>query len=500
MNQPSVTIQENAVGFCSAQGVIDVKHAGYTGAGFVDTENVTGSSIEWQVSVDEANMYTATVRFANGGGSARSGLLTANGNEGTGALYTLASGSWTTWDEESQEIVLNNGTNRLVLRAQSADGLANIDSITIVGPGVTAETCSGSSSSSSSSSSSTSSSSTSSSSSSSSSTGAPVTVRPAKLEGFGRNTTGGAGGLVVTARTGTEINQAMCDRPTQSTPIIIYVDGTINHGNTTAVGCNTAADVIEIKGRSNISIIGVDNRAVFDQMGIHLRDASNIILQNLNIKNVKKSGTPTSNGGDAIGMESGVTNVWVDHNELHASGGETDGYDSLIDMKATVTNVTVSYNYLHDSGRGGLMGSSDSDSTNTDVTFHHNWYENIDSRTPLLRHGLAHSYNNYFNGISKSGMNPRIGGRIKAEHNHFENAKNPIGTFYTTDMGFWDLNNNYFDPATVTWEAGSESFPAGPNPMSTISIRISYPYTLDPVSQTKDIVKANAGVGKIKIN
>ena len=45
-------------------------------------------------------------------------------------------------------------------------------------------------------------------------------------------TTGGAGGQVVYASTGAEINQAMCNRASEDTPLIIYVSGTINHGNT----------------------------------------------------------------------------------------------------------------------------------------------------------------------------------------------------------------------------------------------------------------------------
>src|SRR5262245_28369803 len=149
-------------------------------------------------------------------------------------------------------------------------------------------------------------------------------------------TTGGAGGQVVTASTGTAIHTALCNRASSSTPIIIQVQGTINHGNTTKVSgdsCNTAADKIELKEISNITIIGVGGGAVFDQLGIHIRDSSNIIIQNVTVRNVKKSGSPLSNGGDAIGMESTVRNVWVDHTTLEASGGEAEGFDGLFDMK-----------------------------------------------------------------------------------------------------------------------------------------------------------------------
>lgn len=309
-------------------------------------------------------------------------------------------------------------------------------------------------------------------------------------------TTGGAGGGVAYASTGTEINEAMCNRAADDTPLTIYVSGTINHGNTTKISgsCDTKDDAIQFKTVSNISLIGTGNGALFDQIGIHIRESSNIIVRNIHVRNVKKSGSPTSNGGDAIGMERNVDHIWIDHNELEASGGEDDGYDALIDMKDNTKYVTVSYNYLHHSGRGGLIGSSDSDTENTYITFHHNRYENIDSRLPLLRHGTVHAYNNYYNGIDKSGMNPRIGGQIRAENNVFENAQNPIGTFYTDDMGYWDVSGNIFGSG-VTWLSNSTNHPAGPNPSSTTSISIPYGYSADPASCVKDEVLRTAGTG-----
>src|SRR6478735_3368058 len=122
-------------------------------------------------------------------------------------------------------------------------------------------------------------------------------------------TTGGAGGQTVRATTGTAIHQALCGRASSSTPIVIQVEGTINAGNTSKVSgdsCNTADGVIELKQISNVTIIGVGGGAVFDQLGIHIRESSNIIILNVTVRNVKKSGSPTSNGGDAIGMESDV--------------------------------------------------------------------------------------------------------------------------------------------------------------------------------------------------
>ena len=308
-------------------------------------------------------------------------------------------------------------------------------------------------------------------------------------------TTGGAGGQTVRATTGTQIHEALCNRASSSTPITIEVSGTINHGNTTKVSgdsCNTAADKIELKEISNVTIIGVGSGAVFDQLGIHIRDASNIIVQNVVVRNVKKSGSPTSNGGDAIGMESTVRNVWVDHATLEASGGEAEGFDGLFDLKDNTQYVTLSYTILRNSGRGGLIGSSESDLANGNITFHHNRYENIDSRTPLLRGGIAHIYNSHYVDLHESGINSRAGARARVDNNYFEDSKDVLGTFYTDAAGFWQVNGNIFD--NVTWSVpGDENNPAGPNPTSNTSVSIPYAYSLDGASCVPDIVRQTAG-------
>lgn len=308
-------------------------------------------------------------------------------------------------------------------------------------------------------------------------------------------TTGGTGGQTVSASTGTAIHAALCNRASSSTPVIIEVEGTINHGNTSKVSgdsCNTTDDKIELKEISNVTLIGVGNGAVFDQLGIHIRDATNIIIQNVTVRNVKKSGSPTSNGGDAIGMESNVRNVWVDHVTLEASGGESEGYDGLFDLKNNTQYVTLSYSILRNSGRGGLIGSSSGDLSNGFITFHHNLYQNIDSRTPLLRGGVAHVYNNRYVGIVKSGINSRVGARAKVENNYFEDSKDVLGTFYTDDLGSWQVSGNIYD--NVTWSSdGSENHPAGPDPQSNTSVSIPYSYSLDGASCVPDIIGQTAG-------
>jgi len=330
--------------------------------------------------------------------------------------------------------------------------------------------------------------------------GAPV--------GFGRSATGGAGGAVVTAHTGTEINAALCGRASVSTPLIIRVDGTINHGNTTRVtgSCDTTATEIQFKGVSNVTLVGVSNRGVLDQIGVHLRNTSNIVIQNLWIRNVKKSGSPISNGGDSIGMESSVNNVWVDHNTLEASGGESSGFDSLLDMKAGVTNITVSWNHYRNSSRAGLIGSSDDDDANTNITFHHNWYENIEQRTPLLRHGLVHTYNNYWSNLSNSdmihGINSRMNGRVLVEGNYFKNSNNPLlASDDSPQPGCWQTRSNTLDSISYSRSVGNGALviPVITNGQfdSTCTVTVPYSYALDPSANIPSIVSNGSGHGKI---
>lgn len=59
---------------------------------------------------------------------------------------------------------------------------------------------------------------------------------------------------------------------------------------------------------------------------------------------------------------------------------------SLLDITHACDFVTVSYNYLHDHWKGSLVGHSDSNSAEDKghllVTFHHNYFSNLNSRGP----------------------------------------------------------------------------------------------------------------------
>ncbi|PUA28423.1 MAG: hypothetical protein B0W54_18410 [Cellvibrio sp. 79] len=139
-NESSWVFEESAVGFCSTASVIDTKHTGYTGTGFVDSDNAVGASITWSVSAASAKTYTAQIRFGNGGTAARRATIVVNDTQ----IKTLdfpTNSNWTQWQTVNVDVPLKAGTNSIKLVAETADGLANIDNLRVTGNGITPAAC-----------------------------------------------------------------------------------------------------------------------------------------------------------------------------------------------------------------------------------------------------------------------------------------------------------------------------------------------------------------------
>lgn len=138
----SVAIQENTTGFCGVDGTIDSNQAGFTGTGFANTTNATGTAVRWRVNAGASGSYTLQWRFANGSTADRPGSVRVNGATVISSVSQPGTGAWTTWANSSTATVtLSAGANDVHLVATTANGLSNIDSITVSGSGVSAAAC-----------------------------------------------------------------------------------------------------------------------------------------------------------------------------------------------------------------------------------------------------------------------------------------------------------------------------------------------------------------------
>lgn len=281
-------------------------------------------------------------------------------------------------------------------------------------------------------------------------------------------TTGGAGGKVVKADNFSQLQAYL-----QATdPYIVIVD----HDITTGIKCyvddlSTGRLLDDQSGKSGVesvygerimvapnkTLIGVVNPTtglapLFSHITFVMQSVDNIIIRNcrFTMKGVPvlrtgenkivawRDGAQVEVGDpDCIGIQadkvSAKTNwgghIWVDHCEFfNGDAANKDRYDGLLDCKNNVQWMTFSYNYFHDHDKSCLWGKGDSDVYDNcrTISFHHNFFDNIQgSRLPLQRGGHVHYYNNYMRGC-EDGWDIRTGAVAYEEGCYFENTKSPI--------------------------------------------------------------------------
>ena len=507
--------------YCEINGVQEAENGGFQGNGYANFTNENGSSGTWKINSNSAQNATLGFRYANGGTINRNMNVIVNGNQQTSLTFATTAG-WTTWNSESITVNLNAGINTIQLVSTTQEGGPNLDLISLNSSGLSAASCDavadcngdiggsaylddcnecvggetgneacspteydcngdengsayldncnecvGGE------------------------TGKEActvdcngTTPKFGLIGYASGTTGGQGGTEVTVSTGLELQDAISNA---NGPTIIYVEGVITPANSGSLS------KIDIKDVQDISIIGdLDSFGEIDGIGLKVWRASNIIIQNLKIHNV------LIGDKDAISIEGPSNNIWVDHCELYSEYQTVgkDYYDGLLDLKRDVSNVTFSWNYLHDSWKASLSGSSESDTDDRNVTYHHNFYENINSRLPLFRSGRGHVFNNYYKDVYSTGINSRMNACIKIEGNYFENVNNPYVSAYSDVVGYGDISddnilvNSPFSYSDDTRELGS----------CTANIPYEYQDYVNCPESITTIVPQYSGVGKLGNN
>jgi pectate lyase len=272
-------------------------------------------------------------------------------------------------------------------------------------------------------------------------------------------------------------------------PMIIYIDGTITHDNSNS-------SKIDVKDLENLSIIGVSTRGEFDGIGMTLTRSNNVIIRNLSMHHVR-GGSST-----AIEVTTESHNIWIDHNEFFSElDVDKNYYDGLVDIKRNAEYITVSWNKFYNHNKTMLLGHTDNEGLKPDkVTYHHNYYFNLNSRVPLIRYAEVHMFNNYFKDIQDTAINARMGAEVRVENNYFDNVgsgnvdpvtghiKGPIGWHYgSSETGYWHVSGNTYVNCPVS-EYESTTY---------MTIPYNYENVLHSAEVAKDLVLQYAGVGII---
>ncbi|MEV6107937.1 PQQ-dependent sugar dehydrogenase [Streptomyces sp. NPDC051940] len=109
-----------------SQGVVESNHAGYSGTGFVNGDNVTGSYVEFTVTAATAGTATIGIRHANGTTIDRPMAIAVNGTTVATPSFP-GTGAWTNWVTHTVTAPVTAGTNKIRLTATTVNGGPNLD-------------------------------------------------------------------------------------------------------------------------------------------------------------------------------------------------------------------------------------------------------------------------------------------------------------------------------------------------------------------------------------
>jgi pectate lyase len=317
---------------------------------------------------------------------------------------------------------------------------------------------------------------------------------------LGQNgTTGGVGGDTVQISDYNSLVTDIATRVKTNKKAVVYViNGTI-----------TGSAQIECKGVNNITFIGKGTDATMTGVGIHICNASNIIVRNIRFQNCKPDCITVNTTSS-----SQTHHVWIDHctfsddPEVDLSSSGT--HDGLLDITHRSNYCTVSWCEFHNHDKVCLLGYSDNATDETDqlrTTYHHNWWNNTVQRHPRVRHTLCHVFDNYYDGSNTPAGQIGMG-------NDLQSIGYGITSTCEADLL---VEANYFDHVYHPTEIGQDNSVAGDlverynftnlGPILTRSTHTTpfeastyYTYSLDSVANVPSIVKAGAGAGKLGIS
>lgn len=189
------------------------------------------------------------------------------------------------------------------------------------------------------------------------------------LEGFGKDTTGGRGKTVYTARNASEFKSVLSAVKKRGGNAVINLEGSWSY----------TSDV-SFSHMSNFTLNGTDASVVLDGASLYLLDCTNVVIQGIR---VRKHQT----GDDCIQLDS-CERVWIDHCSVSEAG------DGNLDITGYTygpsRQITVSWCILANSWKQSLVKYNGT----TDITFHHNLFYNGGGRFAHFNEGVFDFRNN----------------------------------------------------------------------------------------------------------
>lgn len=266
---------------------------------------------------------------------------------------------------------------------------------------------------------------------------------------------------------------------------------------------------------ANTSIIGMDNAKL---KGVDLvLDADNIIIRNIQFESPydyfpawdPKDG-PEGNWNsqyDSVSIKGG-THIWIDHCSFQDGPETVETYfgrkyehrDGLVDITNQADYITISYSTFENHNKAMLIGSSDSrvaDEGKLHVTLHHNYFHNVVQRTPRVRFGQVHMYNNYFASDAASNSEYAYAYSLGVGKDSQIYAENNVADIGGKDYTSFVKVFNGKQLTTVNNVFNGQNIDTFNNTLTPVDWKPELFTTIDPVNDVKENVLNHAGANKI---
>lgn len=194
-------------------------------------------------------------------------------------------------------------------------------------------------------------------------------------------------------------------------------EGPLETARQASARAQAARVIIHVPSRT--TLIGVGPEAALVNGGLALIRVQDVIIRNLHIRDAYDhfpAWDPKDNGHGEWNSEfDNITlrqaeRVWIDHctlddghrpdaGEPSLLGRRMQRHDGLLDITRASNHITVSWNHFRHHDKTSLVGGSDrhtEDEGRLKVTYHHNLWEETKDRSPRVRHGQVHVYNNLY--------------------------------------------------------------------------------------------------------
>lgn len=279
---------------------------------------------------------------------------------------------------------------------------------------------------------------------------------------------------------------------------------------------------------SNKTIVGGGGGAIIRGGGLTVH-GKNVVIRNITFEDAIDffpRWDPQDFGGDwnadydSVEL-SGAQNVWIDHctfisrlpdGRKNSLLKNKDGkiakvfrHDGLLDIVRGSDFITVSYNVFANHNKAILVGAKDFSNLDTfrlNVTFHHNWFIHCLSRSPRVRYGKVHLYNNLYEGKMNHAVEAGFAARILSEANFFTDTVPTSQLARSVAVGdpgrladrlslYRDSQAKKVRPVNLS----AEAVPPIDDKISWNPAKI-YEYQLDPADAAAQLVRQFAGAGK----